>query len=131
MDDDKIKDLFGNFDPELSSDSLFMSRLQRNMDRVEFVHRHNAEQRSRNKKAVAIAAFIGFLIGSLFSLTLPYLGDALESMHLERPDSQFISFMSQYYLTLGLLIVGATSVFAAVNAYDLSLFLLRPKDTTD
>lgn len=131
MDDDKIKDLFANFNPELSSDSLFMNRLQRNMDRVELVHRHNAEQRSRNKKAVAIAAFIGFLIGSLFTLTLPYLGDALASMHIERPDSQFISFMSQYYLTLGLLIVGATSVFAAVNAYDLSLFLLRPKGTKD
>lgn len=63
MEDDKLKFLFTNFEPELSSDFKFMNKLERNLNSVEIIKRHTAEVRSRNKKAVAIAAFAGFIVG--------------------------------------------------------------------
>ncbi len=73
MEDDKLKSLFTNFEPELSSDFKFMNKLERNLNSVEIIKRHTAEVRSRNKKAVAIAAFAGFIVGfcvfSVFTLS--------------------------------------------------------------
>ena len=37
MEDDKLKSLFSNFEPELSSDFLFMNKLQRNLNSVELI----------------------------------------------------------------------------------------------
>lgn len=37
MEDDKIKGLFEGFAPQLSSDSQFLDKLQRELDGVEFV----------------------------------------------------------------------------------------------
>ena len=64
----ELKSLFTNFEPELSSDFKFMNKLERNLNSVEIIKRHTAEVRSRNKKAVAIAAFAGFIVGFVFSL---------------------------------------------------------------
>ncbi len=68
MEDDKLKSLFTNFEPELSSDFKFMNKLERNLNSVEIIKRHTAEVRSRNKKAVAIAALPDLLSASVFSL---------------------------------------------------------------
>ena len=85
MEDDKLKSLFSNFEPELSSDFLFMNKLQRNLNSVELIKQHTAEVRSRSRKAVAIAAIVGFIVGFLFSLSLPYLTDAVSNWQLTLP----------------------------------------------
>ena len=43
MEEDKLKDLFVNYNPELPSDFSFMTRLKHNLDQVELVKRHNSE----------------------------------------------------------------------------------------
>ena len=50
MEDDKFKSLFSNFDPELSSDTQFMGRLERNLNSVEIIKQHIAESKSQNKR---------------------------------------------------------------------------------
>ena len=129
MEDDKLKSLFSNFEPELSSDFLFMNKLQRNLNSVELIKQHTAEVRSRSRKAVAIAAIVGFIVGFLFSLSLPYLSEAVSNWQLTLPSESVMNVFANNFTIIAWLVIGGTSVFAALNSYELSLSLLNPKET--
>ena len=129
MEDDKLKSLFSNFEPELSSDFLFMNKLQRNLNSVELIKQHTAEVRSRSRKAVAIAAIVGFIVGFLFSLSLPYLSEAVSNWQLTLPSESVVNVFATNFTIIAWLVIGGTSVFAALNSYELSLSLLKPKET--
>lgn len=73
MEEDKLKDIFKDFNPDLSSDNDFMSRLERSMDAVEIVKRQNAEIHRRSKRAIAIAALAGFVAGVVMTILQPYI----------------------------------------------------------
>lgn len=130
MEDDKLKTLFSNFEPELSSDSQFMNKLQRDLNSVEIIKQHTAGVRSRNKKAVVIAAFVGFIVGFLFSLSLPYLSDAVSNWKLTLPDESMLKTFANNFSIIVWLVIGGTSVLAAINAYEISLSLLKPRETS-
>lgn len=129
MEDDKLKSLFSNFEPELSSDFLFMNKLQRNLNSVELIKQHTVEVRSRSRKAVAIAAIVGFIVGFLFSLSLPYLSEAVSNWQLTLPSESVMNVFANNFTIIAWLVIGCTSVFAALNSYELSLSLLKPKET--
>ena len=129
MEDEKIRSMFSDFEPELSSDFMFMNKLQQSLDSVEIVRQHTAELRSRNKKAVAIAAAVGFIVGFLFSLSLPSLYNAFAKLQLSLPDASIMHTVADYFTIIAWSIIGATSVFAALNTYEVSLSLLKPKTT--
>lgn len=126
MDDDKIKEIFSNFEPELSSDSLFMSELRQKMEAVEIVRRHNAEFRSRSRKAVVAASLAGFAAGFIFSQALPYISRALAALLTSVSDNSVMQLIIANSQTIAWLAVGAASAFTALNAYSLSLALLKP-----
>lgn len=130
MEDDKLKSLFSNFEPELSSDFLFMNKLQRNLNSVELIKQHTVEVRSRSRKAVAIAAVVGFIVGFLFSLSLPYLSEAVSNWQLTLPSESVMNVFANNFTIIAWLVIGGTSVFAALNSYELSLSLLKPKEET-
>ena len=129
MEDDKLKYLFSNFEPELSSDFLFMNKLQRNLNSVELIKQHTVEVRSRSRKAVAIAAIVGFIVGFLFSMSLPYLSEAVSNWQLTLPSESVMNVFANNFTIIAWLVIGGTSVFAALNSYELSLSLLKPKET--
>ena len=129
MEDDKLKSLFSNFEPELSSDFLFMNKLQRNLNSVELINQHTVAVRSRSRKAVAIAAIVGFIVGFLFSLSLPYLSEAVSNWQLTLPSESVMNVFANNFTIIAWLVIGGTSVFAALNSYELSLSLLKPKET--
>lgn len=130
MEDDKLKELFGGFNPELSPDNRFMDRLLDNMRSVELIRQHNAEQHRRNRIAVAVAAFAGFLCGILFSLLLPYFGNAMTQL----ASSVTLKWLSQILIEnnalLGWLIISSVSVTIAINTYDITAALLRRRAAT-
>lgn len=128
MEDDKLKSLFSNFEPELSSDFLFMNKLKRNLNSVELIKQHTVEVRSRSRKAVAIAAIVGFIVGFLFSLSLPYLSEAVSNWQLTLPSESVVNVFANNFTIIAWLVIGGTSVFAALNSYELSLSLLKPKE---
>lgn len=130
MDDNKLKSMFSDFEPELSSDIQFMNRLQRSLDSVEIIKQHTAEVRSRSRKAVAIAAVVGFIVGFLFSLSLPYLDNAVSNWQMTLPSGSMLNAFADNFTIIAWLVVGGTSVLAALNTYEVSLSLLKPKDTT-
>lgn len=129
MEDDKLKSLFSDFEPELSSDFLFMNKLQRNLNSVEIIRRHSAEVRARSRKAVAIAAFVGFIVGFLCSWTLPYLSVAVSNWQLTLPSESMLYAFANNFSLIAWIVVGGTSVLAALNTYEVSLSLLKPKET--
>lgn len=130
MQDDKLKYLFSNFEPELSSDFEFMNKLQRNLNSVEIIKRHAAEVRARSRKAVLIAAVVGFIVGFMFSLSLPYLSDAVSNWQLTLPSESMLKTIANNFTTIAWFVIGATSVLAALNSYEISLSLLKPKEPT-
>ena len=130
MEDDKLKSLFTNFEPELSSDFKFMNKLERNLNSVEIIKRHTAEVRSRNKKAVAIAAFAGFIVGFVFSLFLPYLSNAVSDWPSTLPGGYIMNLFADSFTIIAWAVIAATSVLAAINTYEVSLSLLKPKEPT-
>ena len=126
MEDDKLKDLFSNFNPEISSDFKFMDRLQQNIKSVELIKQQSAELRTRNKKAVAIAGIVGFIAGMLFSMALPYIGNAGSNINLSLPAGIILN-LSDYYPVLAWAVVGGVSVLTALNTYEISLSLMKAK----
>lgn len=107
MEDDKLKDLFAAFDPELSSDSVFMSQLRHNMQAVELVKQHNRESKRRNRYAVIIASAAGLIMGIMLTLCFPIVGRLLSA--------------NADILLWG--ITAAASAITAINAYNIALTL--------
>lgn len=119
MEEDKLKSLFADFQPELSSDRQFMSCLERNMESVEIVKRRMAEMRARNRRAIAVAAVVGFVVGFLFSLALPYLSGLVADWQLTLPEESVMSVAADYFAVIAWGVTGATAVIAAINTYDM------------
>lgn len=123
--DDKLKELFSDFTPDLSSDSLFMSRLERSLNSVEIIKQQAVEMESRNRKAVVIAAIVGFVAGFLFSLLLPTLQHAVASWQLTLPDSSWSTTLAENFTVFAWLAISLASSLIALNTYELSLSLLK------
>ena len=130
MEDDRLKDLFGNFDPELSSGTAFVDKLRRNLDSVEIVRRQTAELHRRNRKAVLIAACVGFIAGVLFSLILPYISHAMLSLQLALPQGSVLKAVADNYLVITWLLFGTATAFISVNAYDVALSMLKSRGSS-
>ncbi|MDE7402476.1 MAG: hypothetical protein K2M87_03590 [Muribaculaceae bacterium] len=128
MEENKLKSLFSDFNPELSSDFRFMNNLRRNLESVEIIKLHSAELRARHKKALILAAIVGFVVGFLFSLSLPYLNHAVSNWQLYIPSDSILNTLANNYLIIAWLVIGGTSVTAAINTYELSLSLFKTKD---
>ncbi len=119
MEEDKLKSLFAEFRPDLSSDRRFMDRLTRNMESVEIVKRRMAETRARNRRAVTVAAIVGFVVGFLFSLTLPYLSGVVAGWQLTLPQESVMNVVADWFAVMAWGVIGSTAVIAAINTYDM------------
>ena len=130
MDDDKLKDLFSNFDPKLSSSMDFMTRLQRNMEAVEAVRQYNLAQKRRNRLAVAIAALSGFAMGVILTLLFPLIGSWVSTISLAIPYIHATSLTIDSSV-VGWIIMATVCVITALNAYEIALVRLSPKSAHD
>lgn len=130
MEDEKLKTLFADFDPEITSDARFMDNLQRNLNAVEIVRRHSAEVKVINKKAVVIAALAGLVVGFLLSRLLPCLGNVMTKWQLSAPEESILALLARNFQLIVWIIAGVCATLVSVNAYELSLSLLKPKATT-
>ncbi len=120
MDDDKIKDLLSSFEPEISSDAQFMTRLQRSMEAVELVKQHNLAMRRRNKTAVVIAALSGFVTGVLLTLLFPLVGDWISVVSISIPIISISPITIDFQL-VAWIVVAIVSVLMALNVYEIAM----------
>ncbi len=127
MEDERIKNLFADFEPALSPDDDFMDKLQRNLHSVEMIRQRTSELQARHRKAMAIAAAVGFVAGILFAWLIPYLGQSVTAVAGAAASDSIFGFVSgHYYLFAWILAVGA-SVLLSLNSYELASALLRPR----
>lgn len=126
MEDDKLKELFRGFEPELTSGFQFMARLQQSIDAVELVKQHSVALRRRNKVAVVIAALSGFLTGVLLTLLFPLVGDWISTIQISIPHFGFDTIVIDCRL-FGWILLAVVSAFTALNAYEIAMSKLPPK----
>lgn len=128
MDNDNLKELFGNFNPGLSSGNDFMARLQQRMDTIDMVRQYNTELRRRNRKAVMIAALAGFIMGVVLTLLMPLAGAWVATLRISVPELH-ISTLAIDYRYIAWILLAAISMFTALNTYEIALARLTPKCT--
>lgn len=126
MDDDKLRQLFNDFRPEMSSSSQFMTRLQKNMEVVEILKQHNKSLKKRNRLAVVIAAFCGFATGVILTSLYPLIVEKLTSMNFSLPEIHFSGMTIDFTIAAWIVMAGL-SVVAALNAYEVALAKLPVK----
>lgn len=124
MEEDRIKEIFADFNPEISSDISFLARLQSNLDSVEMIRARNKVINKRNKLAVVIAACVGFIAGFLFSIGLPYISAMLGNIINAFPQGVYTHALLDNTLTLTWILIGAATIFISLNTYNASLHLL-------
>ncbi len=129
MEDDKIKELFNDFEPELSSSFQFMTKLKRNMEAVEIVKQHNAALKKRNKLAVAIAGVCGFAVGVILTLLFPLLGSWVSTFSISLPHFQIQNITIEYSY-LYWVVMAAVSALTAINAYEIAMAKLSQTGST-
>ena len=121
MEEDKLRDLFEGYDPNMDSGRIFIERLEHNLDSVELIHEQNAKAVRRNKIAVFVASIAGFLTGLLFSSLLPYLEAFMSGLELKIKINTDIIEIADYYHVLTWIIIGGISVMVSLSTYDLIL----------
>ena len=126
--DDKIRELFRDFNPQPASSSAdFMQRLQKSMDAVEIVRHHSIAMHRRNRLAVAIAAFCGFAAGVIMTLLFPLIGNWVTTFNIAIPHMQ-IQSLTINYSHIAWIAMAALSMIIALNAYEIALARLMPKE---
>lgn len=126
MEDDKIKGLFNDFQPELSSSFIFMAKLQKNMETVEILKRHNLALRKRNRVAVAIAAASGFIMGVILTMLFPLIGNWVSTITISMPRLGVSAISIDFSIILWIVTAGVC-IITALNAYEIALAKLTPK----
>ena len=122
MEEERLKDIFNDYDPELSSSRNFIERLERNLNAVELIHKENAKATRRNKAAVMIASIAGFLTGFIFSHILPYIEKTLAELINPTHTYMLLSHLenvADFPQVLSWMIIGGVSVFASVGTYNM------------
>jgi len=128
MEDDKLRNLFNDFQPELSSSSKFMAKLQKNMEMIEFLKQHDIALKKRNKLAVVIAAVSGFVMGVILTLLFPLIANWISTVSVSLPHLH-ISNLTIDYSFVAWIIIAGVCIITALNAYEIALAKLAPKET--
>jgi hypothetical protein len=128
MEDDKLRNLFNDFQPELSSSSQFMTKLQKNMEMVEILKQHDIALKKRNKLAVVIAAVSGFVMGVILTLLFPLITNWVSTFSVSLPHLH-ISKLTIDYSFVGGIVMAGVCIITALNAYEIALAKLAHKET--
>ena len=123
MDENEFSDLFASYNPELSSDKLFMLRLQANLRAVSLVKEQVHVMRSKNRLAVIVAAITGFLCGILFAIYYPAFFTLLKSLFAASTVTAKI--FADYGNVAAWGIICCVTGIAAYSAYDIALLATK------
>ncbi|MCM1052018.1 MAG: hypothetical protein NC349_08655 [Paenibacillus sp.] len=117
--DDNIKKLFEDFNPELSSRLDFIVRLERNLDAVEMVKQRNSASHRAGRRIAVMAGLAGVAVGLILAMVMPYVMPVLAKMiGAYDIDAAVVNDM----VTVGIYcVVGLISILVSVSTYDIAL----------
>ncbi|MDE5724569.1 MAG: hypothetical protein K2I12_00965 [Duncaniella sp.] len=118
--DDKIRNLFAGFNPDLTPDYEFMSGLQRAIDAVELVKEQNTALKRRSRVAVVIAALTGFVVGVVLTLVMSHMDSLWISLPASFSQYVFGASGVDFSMVTWIVVAGA-SVLTALNAYEIAM----------
>ncbi|MDE6682097.1 MAG: hypothetical protein K2J87_01570 [Muribaculaceae bacterium] len=84
-----------------------------------------------NRKAVLIGVAVGFICGFLFSLALPAIGESMMKLRQTVAAGSFLGFISHNYLPMIWTMIAAVAGFIALNAFELSIFLMERRERVE
>ncbi len=121
MNDNKLKELFAGYEPDIQSDAMFMARLERNLRAVEFIKKTLMTAKRHNRAAMTIACIIGFIAGGLFISVMPHVVQWLNSQSFMNLSAMLKPEQMTVALTYCLGCVGTVALTFA--SYDIALGL--------
>ena len=125
--DNDIRGMFADFKPDLSDNSLFMSRLRHALDSVEIVKQHNLQQRARSRRAIAVAGVAGVAMGVIFALLMPHILRIMAQMGPYLSGSYVGDMLLENARWVAWAFAFGASLIISLNAYHLSLLLQKPR----
>ena len=125
MEDDKLKNIFSEYNPDLQSDDMFMERLHRNLKAIESVRQNTRELRRHNRLAVVAAAITGFVAGVILTVSFPYISAYID--RLSMPGSAYALLRPEFIQVFAYAIIGLAATALSYTAYDLTLIAIRKK----
>lgn len=126
-DDQKLRELFGLFNPDTGSDVQFIRTLEKRLDAVELIRKHNAQVVHNMRNAAVAAACAGFICGFLFSLALPYIGVVANQIMTSVPRNSFLSVVATNYVLISWIIISILTGTLSLNTYHLYMTLVQRK----
>ena len=92
---DSLKDLFDDFNPELSDDKQFMDRLVAGMDAVDLFKMSERRRTERLRIVAVVSALAGFFCGVILTLLFPLIVNFLHPFIINlsnfSPDTQLLT----------------------------------------
>lgn len=130
-DDSRIKALFDSFNPATAADDAsFIDRLQHSMRAVEMVQQQASAAHRLHKRALAIAAAVGMVVGFALSLAMPWFSNIITATNVSL--TSFIS-VADTRLIIKVAAWGIIATIAAIlayNVYEVIAIKGRPRHTT-
>lgn len=117
MKDDKLTELFADFNPQLAPDTDFMKTLQRNMDAVEFVKEQTVALKRRSRIAVLTSWIAGFVTGTISISLFKLLGDSIPELIISMPRLNIAPIAVDWQI-VGWIISAAACFLTAMGVYE-------------
>lgn len=124
--DDKIRQLFREYNPEIKSDYQFIAHLKDKLDKVEIVKQHNEARYNANRRALGVAVLAGFVLGVIMTLLFPVLCSMFKSFEfpIHIPFSNELLINGRMIM---LIIMCAATCLISLNVYEIALSRLKSK----
>lgn len=124
MTDDNIKDLFAGFNPQIGSETDFLSRLQTSLAVIEEVRKEQAALRRCCRIAAVIASVAGFMTGLVLAFYMPEIAGFIGRLPLQSLTSASLPACDP--TPIAWLLTAAASITVALTGYETAYRLLRP-----
>ena len=122
--DDKLRQLFHDFNPPMSDDKSFMARLENRLETVEMIRRNNRLVSSHNRTALLSAMVAGILIGIILTVTFPLICSFIENIIPDNLSADVVALIAHNTAVIGWCTVGLIIMGSMIIVYNLAVAVL-------
>lgn len=123
--DSEIKQLFAGYSPKTATDdSVFIARLKRNLRIVDLVQQQKKHRQKMQRRAMCMAAVMGFVCGVLCTLFYPAAISFLDSFHTTNALALLLTTNAP---ATSIFVFSMASVLLCLSTYELTLMVNEPK----
>ncbi|MDE5552593.1 MAG: hypothetical protein K2I91_05260 [Muribaculaceae bacterium] len=121
MEEERLKQIFGNFNPDMSPDYVFINRLKNNLETVEMIRNKNVRLKARCRRAVIVASLVGIGVGLLLAMILPTIAAAIMDYTRSMFSDTFFNVVHENSILLAGIGIAAVSMVVSLSVYELTM----------